>query len=656
MIARVDETEPSTDAQQQNYQDSTPSPRQSATCAQSETPVLIVGAGPAGLLQAYLLSQLGVRCTIIERYSKRLAAPKAHALSPRSLEICRQFGLDTKLIRDLGTPRSEAYWVNFVTNLSGEHIGRLPYERMDVAVLDDTPEMIHNIPQPTFEEFISNKLSDNVRIIRNASFVSCQQDTDCVTTIVEDRNSGATFKVKSQHVIACDGARSRVRSFLNIECDGEDSYETMMTIHFNADLRPVLGQDRLGMLHWVMDPLVSGFLIGYDLSKNQVLICNFDVCYSLRSVRFDFLLTSQKHPIQSWDENLCRKIIDCAIGQKVPYEVLSFRPWVLSRKVARQYRRGRVFLALHIQNKDSPTCTLAQRKLDIDWSYSAGDAAHSFPPTGGLGLNSGLGDVHNLAYKIAAVHQGWAKDAILDTYFQERRHVAEVNSQQSVKNGKRIFSLLKALGANHPNVDQARQNLLESLHSSAQRTSIDLGILQQQEHFDNLELHIGYNYNSTAIPQHASLYTPKFVAGARLPHTWIEPLPHLLATLPRPLNLSYIRPLPHSTFSSSRKYSSLDLCAMNAITVLSGTCDTHSWKEKVAEFLGVNVPISVIQIDADFAVMEGEEGDAWLRGTRLRQGSTIIVRPDQHILAIVENDIAVEEKVAQLIGQHLGLV
>lgn len=51
-----------------------------------------------------------------------------------------------------------------------------------------------------------------------------------------------------------------------------------MTIHFNADLRPVLGQDRLGMLHWVMDPLVSGFLIGYDLSENQVLICNFDVC------------------------------------------------------------------------------------------------------------------------------------------------------------------------------------------------------------------------------------------------------------------------------------------------------------------------------------------------------------------------------------------
>jgi hypothetical protein len=78
---------------------------------------------------------------VIERYAQRLAAPKAHALSPRSLEICRQFGLDTNEIRKMGTKRSEAYWVNFVTNLSGDLIGRLPYERMDALVLDDTPEV-----------------------------------------------------------------------------------------------------------------------------------------------------------------------------------------------------------------------------------------------------------------------------------------------------------------------------------------------------------------------------------------------------------------------------------------------------------------------------------------------------------------------------------
>lgn len=78
---------------------------------------------------------------MIEKYHQRLSAPKAHALSPRSLEICRQFGLDTKAIRDLGTKRADAYWVNFITSLSGEKVGALPYERMDPETLELTPEV-----------------------------------------------------------------------------------------------------------------------------------------------------------------------------------------------------------------------------------------------------------------------------------------------------------------------------------------------------------------------------------------------------------------------------------------------------------------------------------------------------------------------------------
>lgn len=124
-----------------------------------DAPVLVVGGGPTGLLSAYMLAKLGggtlqthplpqslaenlplVRCLLIEKYPSRLAAPKAHALCPRSLEICRQFLLDTNKMRKLGSQRGDAYWVNFVTNLSGERIGVLPYERMDTAVLDCTPE------------------------------------------------------------------------------------------------------------------------------------------------------------------------------------------------------------------------------------------------------------------------------------------------------------------------------------------------------------------------------------------------------------------------------------------------------------------------------------------------------------------------------------
>jgi 2-polyprenyl-6-methoxyphenol hydroxylase-like FAD-dependent oxidoreductase len=184
-----------------------------------DVPVLIVGGGPTGLLQAHLLSRLGgepkvfiqpqsgipvltflVKSLLVERYPERLGAPKAHALSPRSLEICRQFGLDVVRIRQLGTKREDAFWVNFLTNLSGKAVGQMPYERMDLGVLEETPEvslffslmaesnvqqMIHNIPQPRFEQFLSEYLArdDNVDLRKGVSFVSLVQVSFMILTV-----------------------------------------------------------------------------------------------------------------------------------------------------------------------------------------------------------------------------------------------------------------------------------------------------------------------------------------------------------------------------------------------------------------------------------------------------------------------------------------
>lgn len=215
---------------------------------------------------------------MVEKYHERLAAPKAHALSPRSLEICRQYGIDTNLLRRKGTSRGEARWVNFCTTLDNERIGRLPYERMDTAVLEDTPEMIHNIPQPAFETHLADLLSNSAytSIHRGLAFVACHQDADGVTSILEERNTGRKREVHSRYLAGCDGAKSAVRSNLRVECDGETSVETMMTIHFKADITGVL-KDKVGMLHWCTDPAVSGFIIAYDPRGDMVLISNFNV-------------------------------------------------------------------------------------------------------------------------------------------------------------------------------------------------------------------------------------------------------------------------------------------------------------------------------------------------------------------------------------------
>ncbi|RKK20229.1 hypothetical protein BFJ66_g7982 [Fusarium oxysporum f. sp. cepae] len=129
---------------------------------------------------------------VIEHYAERLGAPKAQALSPRSLKICRQFGLDVDHIRNLGTPRDNAYWVNFLTTLSGEVLGQLIYERMYKGVLDYTPEVIHNIAQPDFKDYLGERLSNKYRvdIQKGVPFVSLAQSKVTVTTVVEGRATG----------------------------------------------------------------------------------------------------------------------------------------------------------------------------------------------------------------------------------------------------------------------------------------------------------------------------------------------------------------------------------------------------------------------------------------------------------------------------------
>lgn len=236
------------------------------------------------LQEDLLILPLTVRSLIIERYPERLGAPKAHAINPRSLEILRQYRLGEKRIRSLGTARADGYWVNLVTSLSGDAVGRIPYERMDVAVLEDTPEvlppraikgnqsyiedlsngkvqMIHNLSQPVLEEELTRLIENDpnitlkkgysihgvLQVSNTAAILAqiCSPDDACLLMLIQGEDEViATVKETRgenifRHMIACDGQKSRVRELLEIPSEGEDSDQTMMTIHFNANLRPV---------------------------------------------------------------------------------------------------------------------------------------------------------------------------------------------------------------------------------------------------------------------------------------------------------------------------------------------------------------------------------------------------------------------------------
>ena len=544
-----------------------------------------------------------VKSLIIERHATRLTAPKAHAIGPRSFDILRQYGFNIPEIREQGTPRESGRWVNFVTTLAGESLGQLPYERMDVEVLDDTPEMFHNVPQPAVEQLIADTLTGAVETRKNHSFVSCKEDESGVACTVEDRTTGEMYQIKSKFLIACDGAKSRVRKSLGIESNGEDADVALMTIEIDADLRQVV-KDKMAILYWIINPEAHGTIIGYDLSKKQVMTCNFD---------------PKKHPVKTWDEALCRRMIDSALGTEVPYTIRSFRPWFMKRQVAQTYQKGHVFLA--------------------------GDAAHSFPPSAGIGLNSGIGDVHNLCWKITAVSNGWASDQILSTYDSERRRIAEINSIQSVRNGQKIYTLIKDLSFADVTTAKAWESLRETLKDANQRQIMLKRIQERSENFDNLELHIGYVYGSQEVPADPSAYRPKYIKGARLPHLWIRPFTSKACNTTPPTDLHHVDEFSEDD-RRSRQYSTLDLCRFDSFTLIVNSSTFQSERaSRLAELLKQGrrgketVPLHVVVLGLDFECVFEEQAAEWLEAFGLRAGDGgVLVRPDQHILSVLNRD------------------
>ena len=164
-----------------------------------------------------------------------------------------------------------------------------------------------------------------------------------------------------------------------------------------------------------------------------------------------------------------REALEC---DDVEFAIRTISPWAMSCQVAERYRDGRVFLV--------------------------GDAAHRFPPTGGLGLNTGVQDVHNLAWKLAAVLSGTAAPALLDTYETERRPVAQYNADQSLQNAMRLFEVPQALGLSD-DAQVSRRCFAETIADPARRREVAAAIEHQAEHFDMLGLQLGFSYEAGAI-------------------------------------------------------------------------------------------------------------------------------------------------------------
>jgi hypothetical protein len=177
----------------------------------------------------------------------------------------------------------------------------------------------------------------------------------------------------------------------------------------------------------------------------------------------------------------------------------------------------------------------------------------------------------------------------------------------------------------------------------------------QREHFDNLELHIGYVYGDKSVPPNASKYTPKFVPGARLPHAWIHIRNSTFLAENAPVDISYVSELSSDDIAA-RQYSVLDLCAIDSFTMLVGS--QSAWMEKYRELRRIlgqrGIKVNMFAADEDFSFTNELHRKLFADGVELGNRGGLVMRPDQHILTRLSSSTTAEEIQVDIL-EHLGL-
>jgi 2,4-dichlorophenol 6-monooxygenase len=285
---------------------------------------------------------------------------------------------------------------------------------------------------------------------------------------------------------------------------------------------------------------------------------------------------------EHFDDEMCRGMIERAIGTAQPFELLSRNTWALSAEVAERYGDGATWLL--------------------------GDAAHRFPPSGGLGLNTGLADAFNLAWKVAAVCDKRAGINLLETYELERRDIAIANTRVSLANHHKMTEVVAALDIPAELDVVAAREQIRTLAATPERAArVQAAIDNQVEHFDTFGLDFGYSYEHGAIVSDGTThqepanivtdYVPCTRPGSRLPHAWVQ--------------------------KGEAQISTLDLIDRRVPTLLTGEGGT-AWRD-AAEAL--SIPVTMI---GDHTAVRDPEG-AWAAVREIADNGALLVRPDGHV-------------------------
>ncbi|MFG2938735.1 FAD-dependent monooxygenase [Streptomyces sp. NPDC048282] len=429
--------------------------------ADVEVPVLIVGGGPVGLTARALLDRWGVPTLLVEKHRELSPFPRSRLVNVRSMEIFRQLGIADRIAADAFAPeygrvrfRDTLYDPDFATAaMVGVH-----------APVPESPVVGTLTSQDRLEPVLLAAAGGDVRF--GAELVGLEEESEGVLALVADRERGTRTRVRARYVLAADGANSTVRERLGIGSTGPGALGSFTTVVFDADLA-----------RWCADQPAGVYFTAFG---------TFTPLYPDGGWAW-FGATPGDAEHADWSGLVSRAL---GPGADVRADVVRVQHWSMSASVAERFVRGRVLLA--------------------------GDAAHAVPPIGGLGMNVGVADAHNLCWKLAGVLQGWAAPALLDTYETERLPVARETLRQAVGNTELLI--------------QVQKLRTEHLRGGAS-ASTPVELPWSERYFAQLGLVLGVAYRSAAVlADHAgppdpcgTEYVPTALPGHRMPHHWLGP-------------------------------------------------------------------------------------------------------------------------------------
>ncbi len=453
--------------------------------------VLIVGGGPVGLALACDLGRRGIGCLVVEQRAGLLSHPRANTHSARSMEFYRRLGI-ARAFRAAGLPDDYPTDSVYVTRLAGYELARLalPSKRESLAAARagnaswPTPEPQYRASQRYLEPLLLDcaRAAPGTTVAFGWRVVELDERGRDVIATVEEVGTGRRRRIAAAYVVGCDGARSLTRRTMRTRYDGEGGIDQpfmggqMLSTYFRAPgLRAAMGIAPAWQ-YWAITPEIRAVMVAIAWPD-------------------DFLLHVQLGPEIDPAAIDPAQVIARAVGRPVSCEILSSAPWRAGQAlVAERYRAGRLIIA--------------------------GDAAHLFTPTGGFGVNTGIEDIANLGWKLAAAVEGWGGTALLDSYEAERRPIA-------FRNTRAALSLARAVGQCPvgPDIEE------DSAAGAASRAqAADHIIRVAADEFDTPGIQLGACYEgsaivtadgSEAVPDLPGSYVPTSRPGARAPHLWL---------------------------------------------------------------------------------------------------------------------------------------